>query len=350
MAYQGRILARSPYYITASGTAIDQAELFVYIWSGAAASKPVQETYRIKKTPVVAGDNEIQFEISELVRDFFVHNRDAYDDTLTDFADALWVETSLNVVDSGGIQAPVNDSYIAVDGYGYFSDGVNALPNEDDKTLIVLDAADIEIPIQVGADGADSVEFYLDSVLKNTQAVTETTNSQSKLEYVTQTQAVFYVDEIRVLDGVTLLYTITVINQEACEHTAKELKYYDRDGGLAVTYMFAKDVTSLQTSRDTYQKDIGSIKLSVFTYDQEQHQKSTLNVTANESIIVNSGFVPESQNEVYKQILLSKLVWLDDKPVHITSNNLEYKTVKNDSLINYTLTFDYAYNEINNIY
>ena len=57
-----------------------------------------------------------------------------------------------------------------------------------------------------------------------------------------------------------------------------------------------------------------------------------------------------NESQLSRAFTPGELVWVDDKPVNVTSNSLEYKTVKNDKLINYTLTFNYAYNEINNVY
>jgi len=43
-------------------------------------------------------------------------------------------------------------------------------------------------------------------------------------------------------------------------------------------------------------------------------------------------------------------VWIDDKPVKVAQNGLIYQTRVNDKLINYSISFEYANNVINNIY
>lgn len=354
MAYKGRILARSPYYVTATGTALDSATLTVWVWSGTSASKPVDATYVIEKKALVSGATEIVFEISELIRDYFDHNRDAYDDAYTTFADCLWVETTLSVIDNGTIQVNIDDSYLAQDGYGYFDEGVNPLPlpYDGDFTYYVMSGEDIRLPVLSGTETVEINKYYffdVNGLAYSEQTLPTDTTSQSRIQYITQSQVIdmAYVDLANSIGGVQ--QRVYFVQLEPCEYPQKEVKYYDKNGALAITYMTAKDVKGISTSRNHYQKDLG-VYGSSYSYDTSKHQKSTINLTASENITLSSSWVDETQTEVYKQILLSKLVWIDDAPVSITSNNITYQTRKNDKLISYTLSFDYAYNEINNIY
>ena len=72
-----------------------------------------------------------------------------------------------------------------------------------------------------------------------------------------------------------------------------------------------------------------------------------------ESITVNSGFYSEEYNEIVKQMLLAEQVWIDDGintlPINLKSKSLRFKKSVNDKLISYTLSFDYAFDKINNI-
>lgn len=67
---------------------------------------------------------------------------------------------------------------------------------------------------------------------------------------------------------------------------------------------------------------------------------------------MNSGYIKESENELYKQLLISDNVQFyigGYIPVNVASKSLEFRTRINDSLVKYTIDFDYAYNTINNI-
>ena len=72
-----------------------------------------------------------------------------------------------------------------------------------------------------------------------------------------------------------------------------------------------------------------------------------------ESITMNTGFYPQSYNEVVRQKMLAEQVWVDDLsnvlPINLKSNSLQFKKSVNDKLITYTVQFDYAFDKINNI-
>ena len=123
-SYEGKIMARSPFYITATGaTYIESATLEVYIWDGLYSAKP-SVTYTMEKNAKTATDTNIVFEISHLIRDYFEHVGDAYESGTP--VDCLWVEIALDVEQSTAPNpATVEYKYYAFDGYGYQQDGVN---------------------------------------------------------------------------------------------------------------------------------------------------------------------------------------------------------------------------------
>jgi hypothetical protein len=71
--------------------------------------------------------------------------------------------------------------------------------------------------------------------------------------------------------------------------------------------------------------------------------------------VLNSGFVVEELNESFKQLMLSEEVSLYDfnnntfSAINITDSEIEFKTVTNDKLINYTINVEFANDVINNI-
>jgi hypothetical protein len=72
---------------------------------------------------------------------------------------------------------------------------------------------------------------------------------------------------------------------------------------------------------------------------------------------LNSGYLSEAYNEVFKQLLLSEQVWLTDItatgelviPLNIKSSGITYKTSVNDKLVDYKISFDKSFDTINNI-
>ena len=388
--YKGKILARSPFYITAKadlGNNILTSTLKVYIWDGSIFAKPTTPTYTIDKVATASTDFKIVFEISQLIRDYFIHNGNAYIDYDWENTDAVHVEIELDVTQTPDTApATINDYYIALDGYGYFEEGVNYTGNgvyTITNTLNIPSGQDVKIPVWVYSDGVNMVKYYTDDEFVEDIDLTgwETdSNSNSRTRYLTiggdipsayetivlgdggiyEENACFNelygaktIDKIELYYDTTLLDTINV--NYICEpkYTPKSVRFYAKDGMLNEIYMFKRSDTEINVNREDYNKIIGQMnqnKTWDYLYDVTHHSKQIYNITAVEKITLNSGFVQESQNDVFKQLMLSEYVWVDGKPVNITSSNLRYKTRVNDRLINYTIEFEYSNNAINNIY
>ena len=112
--------------------------------------------------------------------------------------------------------------------------------------------------------------------------------------------------------------------------------------------MFKKETTTMEVESDTY---IGNF-VSNATYDIGKHQYKTINVIGKESVTKSSGYISEDENELYTQLLLSDLVYFYDSgyvPVNVKTKSLSYKTRVNDTLVNYDIDFEYAYNKKQNV-
>jgi len=356
--YQGRIGVRSPFYITAKadiGNTILTATLKVYIWGGSIFAKPATPNYTISKTAVTATDNKIIFEVSQLIRDYFIHNGKAYDGLFSGIDDSIYFEYELDLTQTpNAAPATINNYHLAQDGYGYFEDGVNPiLPLTITNNLYIPEGKAPKLPVFVFSDGINNIKTYTNTVLTDTVDLTSIesdSGSEIKSSYQTFTAGV---DTIELYYDLTLKETINV--HYICEpkYTPKSVKFYAKDGMLNEIYMFKRSDTELKTEREEYNAIIGDIAQTFttdFSYNTANHSYKEYNIIATEAITLNSGFVDESQNEVFKQLLLSERVWIDDKPVKVTQNGLKYQTRVNDKLINYSVSFEYANNVINNIY
>jgi hypothetical protein len=88
---------------------------------------------------------------------------------------------------------------------------------------------------------------------------------------------------------------------------------------------------------------------SSVSYNTSKNITQVFNVNGQESITVNTGFVREGYGDVLKQLLLSEIIRLDNRPVNVNTKSLNIQKSINDGLINYTLEFQYANPIINNI-
>ena len=140
--------------------------------------------------------------------------------------------------------------------------------------------------------------------------------------------------------------TITLYIQDECRYTPIDILFFNKEGAEQIITFFKKRVDSMSVTDSTFESDRGQ---PIEGY----HQTIRYNVNAKSKFTLSSGFVEESNNEMFKQLLLSSKVWIYEggtfTPVKVASSSIEYQTRQNDRLLNYDINFEFAFNEINNI-
>jgi hypothetical protein len=141
---------------------------------------------------------------------------------------------------------------------------------------------------------------------------------------------------------------------EDCKFTPHKVTFVNKNGVLDDMYFFKKSTNSMTTKRENYK---GNTIKADNTYSINQHNKVDFNITANSMVKLSSGFLNESSNEKFKQLLLSEKVWITRTfknselvlPINIKTNDISYKTSLNNRLVEYSIEFNDSYNAINNI-
>ena len=112
-----RINTRSPYWVNVNENGISYAILKLYVYTGNSSNVPTEPTYQIRKS-VLSGQDNVYFEVSELVRDEL--------DTVFDGdynGQAVWVRMETFAYDVDGDEIGNDtETIIAFDGYSYFEE------------------------------------------------------------------------------------------------------------------------------------------------------------------------------------------------------------------------------------
>jgi hypothetical protein len=300
------ILIRSPYYINDSFAGAETANLSLYL-DGV-------ERYSLSKNTDTQGG--VTFEISELSRDYL--EVEFYGSYLSVIMQISAVLTFLDS-DNAPLETTTYD-FVGFDGYGEFKDGSNPT-------------------IPSGALLQSNTQIYLpdDTVGR---VPTELSND------------ILYNTIIPTAEGNITVGGHTIKVNRICEPKYDPIKmtFVNKFGVLQDLWFFKKTVKRLNTSRDTFKRNILTAQGQYNTF---KHVKRTLNIIGNEVFTSNTGFVSEHMNDVFKELMLSEQVWATIggivHPIVITSSELQYKTSLNDKLTNLTIDFEYAYDTINNI-
>jgi len=334
-----KINIKSPYFVNVSVANLTSAKLELYVYTGTQTTSRGSIDYTLNST---AYNDEVTFEISELVRDYLDVT---FDGTYT--SQMVWVD--YQVTRYVGTTPTVLSMQLldGFDGYGYFEDGVNPQLSGDllqsNTIQYILKDEILKVPVNVN-DIVD-VKFYNGITLSGTVLCADTTSSSSLIKY---TSDVANIDRVVVNNGTTTT-EIDVEIIEECKHTPYKLTFVNKFGVLQDLWFFKRSNLSLGTKKETYKSNI----LNSGSYSINDHQTKILNKQGTEKLVLNSGFVDEQYNEVFRQLMLSEKVWIDydseTLPINISSSSLNYKTNLNDKMINYTINVDFAFDKINSV-
>jgi len=101
-----------------------------------------------------------------------------------------------------------------------------------------------------------------------------------------------------IFNGVTTTLLIT----DECRYTPFDIAFKNKEGALQIVTMFKAMKKELSVNREEFESDRGQAIDGV-------HQFVKYNIQGRETFKINSGFVNENMNEVFKQLILSENVW-----------------------------------------
>ena len=316
----------------------------LYVWDGTVSDQPVSPAYTINKS-VISGQTNITLEIAELVRDYFtITFNDDYNSI------ARYVRTVVSSFDDSDEPFetnPIVTTYVALDGYGYFEEGTN--PELDRHALI--SSTNIYLPegtagkLPIFAEGVGKV--IIDGV---TTQITDNGNTNQKIQYVTIPADKSSI-QVFDTDDTTLKKTITISNICEPKYTSFKVTFVNKFGAFQDLYFFKKTSEVTNVTDELFKKNI--ITNTASTYNTYDNQRGRMNVNAQTSLTMNTGFIKENMNQTIEELFYSENVYIryENKTLAVIpkSKSLQYKTSLNDKLINYTVDFDFAFDRINNV-
>ena len=350
------IRANSPYYVTvpwvspASGLPCTSYTLSVWIWGGDKASVPAQPEYTFTKnnSAQLTSGEDTTINIARIILDFV-------DPTPTGDA-SKWVKWSYtyatdNPTDATTPQGVTTELFSR--GYSYGNEGANVTTITDSKLFqgdeFKADrTSNYTLPILLSETSSTyySIISYPNlEINTSTVEIPSTTDSNELGRLLTANLSSALTDnylEFKV-NGVVLS---TIFIEDECKYTPLDIFFINKLGFQQSFTFFKEQKHALAVTSSEFESDRGQPSLG-------NHQFVKYNVQARGEFNVFTGFIDESNNETIQQLLLSEKVWSYDgstyTPLNVKSKSQEWKTQRNDRLINYKIDFEFSYNTINNI-
>lgn len=336
-------LLRSPQYITSTGgTATLSSKLTITI----------DGTLRYTLIKEASSSAPTLFEWAELARDYLdITLTTGVPSTQPTFTIALAL-SFWDALNAGGSQvgSTISQSHYGFDGYGSFYEAANpemsstefpAISNYSQtvggtKTYTVYAPKDISLRIPSILNG--TIVYNASGFNATDMLINGTTININRVECTKYAS-----------DSSNNGYTETNLNGFI-------VYFINKYGAIQFEFFTLKAVRGIKAKRETYNSNIIS---STGSYSVNTHTKQNYNITATQSITLNSFYVPEYYSDVYSEMLLSEKVWVRYRekttnafitiPINIKENSMTYKNSLNDRLIQFTFNFETSFDYINNV-
>lgn len=347
------ILSRSPYFFKVSPTDLyDSMKMDLYIYRGNKTTDiPVTPTFQTSKFVLQAGQPIISININKLVNDF-VQNE--FTQTVssgvqtTSQLDTVWCYIDAGIYLNDVLQYNVSQTLIALDGFGYHEELAN--PTLNKKVLSTINNHIIY----------NNSKYPLYFLSKDLVSITiNGTNVPFTLDPDFNNQYIAYVDVMQYagLDSnftaefEYFLETVThnVEVKTECRNNLINCIFKNKFGVWQKIPFNKLSKFNLEVDSSDYNPFISDFG----NYNLNQHTKRSYLTNGNEKIVVNTDFLPEEYNLLFKELMLSEQIYLEQGatilPVNLNKKSFAYKTKLNDKLIQYSMDFEYSFKTINNI-
>ena len=391
--------ARSPIFLSFgiedSADTLLSVQITMYVFAGSSASTPASASYSISKTAV---NNQVIVEVSDLIREVLAPSFSK--DSITTISEstsgeAVWCKleiagTWLSYPSTSPTADTLIDahSFLVTDGYDDYTEQATSNVAEyryltsaatpystntsvtsrliADRTFQVYESFNQSLPIYYDSlADVEDVEYevngnsYSYDISTFISGGNTSTQSTRKIVYLP-----FGVPNVASLVGETPTdsYVINVIGSSSsdtynvsiiCEpkHTPVQVAFTNKEGVMDTLTFFKRSNRTGNFTNESYMPQISPDAVTAIDLTKPQFKQFLVNST--ETLSLNTGWVEEQYDEVIRQLLLSERVIIYDNGTKIAANpqrgGVTYQKEVNDKTINYTLSFDIAYNKLNNI-
>jgi len=370
-------LAQSPIIFTVSeSTPVYTSSSFAYIgdllyWTGSLQNSSSAEEYYIIKYP--NNQNVGIFDLNRIINSTLTDLAIANSSNVTYYAvDFYWQYLSGSVYATGShIQSA---TFKALDGYGVFQEPIGQditastvhwpLMTSGPVTQSAFltnygtsgvwggsnDGAPVPTKVVYSGSNGQNGNFNVSFTTASTNQIAAYPIGPAEATFPIVNQTGLESFTVQAFSGSTALGT-PIKYDIVCEqkYPNVRIKYKNRFGQFDYINFNMIHRESFSTNRKTYQPQLGTWESATFGYQNYDTATQAYIVDSKQTITVNSNWLPQTYNEILKQLLVSdEIYWVYDeagndvKPLTIVTENIQFRTGVNDKLIQYTFEFQYG--------
>lgn len=363
------VFIRSPFIIEIDEPLQTEGKVEVFIWNRQ-DTPPTTPNYVLNKKIPNSSNLELTFNVSHYVKEeinFLEKSEVSYNNIFAEIDQDQWafVKIKRYVKFNGDLDFTALDTktYIALNGYGYYEQGYN--PNLGSILLdqgvyeYWLDPNNLPTPgpqndlnrygdVKVVLPPETYSMRYTDLVTGDVFIAPVPANryvAQIFLVYPLYTQNGNLVEYLDDLDEV--IWTCTMMPITECKYQVHTIDIVNKYGAWQRTFAYKASRKTLSVNVEKY--DLFSREL--INYNTNSPENKLFNVNGRKKIKLNTGWIyNDTYNDlVLEPMMLSERISIDNNPVIMETRSTELFENINKHVINYELTFEYAYDVINNV-
>jgi hypothetical protein len=334
----------------------------LYAWSG--TTVPTDYIFQVNKYPNASNVGMFDFSklLSSKLRDLCLDNPSSVLQYKVDFS-TQWYTASVdgNILQTGTtttVSTTGGDNLYVYDGYQTFPNGINSAPGGGFP--IMSDATNFTQSVNIDDVGFGSVwvdgsvtltyaGIYEDgSTSTTTLSRTSTAGTEGIIKQFPTAPGNpgFPISDLGLKsysishNGKQLVYVT------GCEsyYTPIRVCFKNRYGQLDWISFNKRHNRSFSTEQRVYQPQLGSWNATTLDYNTHQARNQRYIVDSTERLSVQSDWIDEGYNEMFKELLVSDEIYYVSNgvyyPLSIDTSNIEFKTKQNDKLIQYGIVFE----------
>ena len=370
-------LAQSPVIFTVSSSVLVGQPDFTYvgelsIWTGSVADSSSAEVWQLAKYPSIYGFTGI-FDVSRILNSTQTWLTQTTPSGVSNFkfdTYTRYLSGSTTYITGSHV---VSNVYQALDGYQVFPEMIGAeLPTLTQFFPLLTDGPSTQSVFignvgsgsvwckETGTNGAVTSIAYSGSNGSNAEvsmsAVTTDSNTFIQHFPIAGGDINFPISEVG-LSSYTIQAKVgsTFIGEKityeiGCQQKYPNIriKWKNRFGQFDYFNFNMVSRQSIGSDKHTYQPQLGTWAGRTLSYNEWDSQNLNYIVDSKQQISVNTFWVSEDYNDIFKQLLVSdEIYWMQEdtlhvKPITIVTNSIQFKTGVVDGLIQYAFDFQYG--------
>jgi hypothetical protein len=378
--------ARTPFLVQVNeaGQTGSKVELFISLTS----TFPATATYTLEKNNPSATNNVTRYNVTPFVREFISNTYQnirtlTSPATLTPSGASAYVQIKRYKNVSGTYTLIDTRTYRSFDGYRAYTDsgGLAVLPWNNEVTtynsafplfsyptgmvFYYPQTSSASVPSGLLSPGYFTafigISAYVKYISLANTALTQTTNIDAVNQRYCDLPCVWqspsfpntnYYAGGNIVEFYSpsdvLLQSFTFKPLAECRYTPVTIDFINKLGGWQRVFFFKASIDKITTTSEDYNFLTAVPTVNQWTISDGQTRQ--MNRNARRKITVNSGSVDENFKFIIEQLMLSERIMVNNLPAKILTNDADLFKIVNKKDLNYTLDFEFAYDEVATVY